>query len=74
MERFWPHKVDGEGHFVAKLVRRGSVNELGADYDVCEDSCNKVEDTGLKVDRKTKRTKIVRTGKMKRSRLLQKKI
>ena len=25
MERFWPHKVDGEGHFVAKLVRRGSV-------------------------------------------------
>ena len=29
MERFWPHKVDGEGHFVAKLVRRGSVNELG---------------------------------------------
>lgn len=26
MERFWPHKVDGEGHFVAKLVRRGSVN------------------------------------------------
>ena len=57
MERFWPHKVDGEGHFVAKLVRRGSVNELGADYDVCEDSCNKVEDTGLKVDRKTKKNK-----------------
>lgn len=26
MERFWPHKVDGEGHFVAKLVRRGSVD------------------------------------------------
>ena len=23
MERFWPHKQDGEGHFVAKLVRRG---------------------------------------------------
>lgn len=57
MERFWPHKVDGEGHFVAKLVRRGSVNELGADYDVCEDSCNKVEDTGLKADRKTKKNK-----------------
>lgn len=57
MERFWPHKVDGEGHFVAKLVRRGSVNELGADYAVCEDSCNKVEDTGLKVDRKTKKNK-----------------
>lgn len=57
MERFWPHKVDGEGHFVAKLVRRGSVNELGADYDVCEDSCNKVEDTGLKIDRKTKKNK-----------------
>lgn len=57
MERFWPHKVDGEGHFVAKLVRRGSVNGLGADYDVCEDSCNKVEDTGLKVDRKTKKNK-----------------
>ena len=57
MERFWPHKVDGEGHFVAKLVRRGSVNELGADYDVCEDSCNKVEDTGLKADRKTKKSK-----------------
>ena len=57
MERFWPHKVDGEGHFVAKLVRRGSVNELGADYDVCKDSCNKVEDTGLKVDRKTKKNK-----------------
>lgn len=57
MERFWPHKVDGEGHFAAKLVRRGSVNELGADYDVCEDSCNKVEDTGLKADRKTKKNK-----------------
>lgn len=57
MERFWPHKVDGEGHFVAKLVRRGSVNELGADYDLCEDSCNKVEDTGLKADRKTKKNK-----------------
>lgn len=57
MERFWPHKVDGEGHFVAKLVRRGSVNELGADYDVCEDSCNKVEDTGLKADGKTKKNK-----------------
>ena len=26
MERFWPHRVDGEGHFVAKLVRRGSVD------------------------------------------------
>ena len=26
MDRFWPHKVDGEGHFVAKLVRRGSVD------------------------------------------------
>ena len=57
MERFWPHKVDGEGHFVAKLVRRGSVNELGADYDLCEDSCNKVEDTGIKADRKTKKNK-----------------
>lgn len=57
MERFWPHKVDGEGHFVAKLVRRGSVNELGADYDVCEENCNKVEDTGLKDDRKTKKNK-----------------
>jgi len=57
MERFWPHKVDGEGHFVAKLVRRGGVNELGADYDLCEDSCNKVEDTGLKADRKTKKNK-----------------
>lgn len=32
MERFWPHKVDGEGHFVAKLVRRGSVDtDLKAD-------------------------------------------
>lgn len=32
MERFWPHKVDGEGHFVAKLVRRGSVGtDLKAD-------------------------------------------
>lgn len=57
MERFWPHKVDGEGHFVAKLVRRGCVNEFDAGYDVCEDSCNKVEDTGLKVDRKTKKNK-----------------
>lgn len=28
MERFWPHKVDGEGHFVAKLVSRGSINEF----------------------------------------------
>lgn len=57
MERFWPHKVDGEGHFVAKLVRRGSFNEFDAGYDVCEDSCNKVEDTGLKADRKTKKNK-----------------
>lgn len=57
MERFWPHKVDGEGHFVAKLVRRGSVNEFDAGYDVCEDSCNKVEDTDLKADRKTKKNK-----------------
>ena len=57
MERFWPHKVDGEGHFVAKLVRRGSVNEFDTGYDVCEDSCNKVEDTGLKADRKTKKNK-----------------
>ncbi len=57
MERFWPHKVDGEGHFVAKLVRRGCVNEFDADYDVCEDSCNKREDTGLKADRKTKKSK-----------------
>ena len=57
MERFWPHKVDGEGHFVAKLVRRGGVNELGAGYDVWEDSCNKIEDTGLKADRKTKKNK-----------------
>lgn len=57
MERFWPHKVDGEGHFVAKLVRRGSVNEFDADYEVCEENCNKVEDTGLKDDRKNKKTK-----------------
>lgn len=32
IERFWPHKVDGEGHFVAKLVRRGCVDtDLKAD-------------------------------------------
>lgn len=32
MQRFWPHKVDGEGHFVAKLVRRGCVDtDLKAD-------------------------------------------
>lgn len=32
MERFCPHKVDGEGHFVAKLVRRGCVDtDLKAD-------------------------------------------
>lgn len=32
MERFWPHKVDGEGHFVAKLLRRGCVDtDLKAD-------------------------------------------
>lgn len=32
MERFWPHKVDGEGHCVAKLVRRGCVDtDLKAD-------------------------------------------
>lgn len=32
MERFWSHKVDGEGHFVAKLVRRGCVDtDLKAD-------------------------------------------
>lgn len=32
MERLWPHKVDGEGHFVAKLVRRGCVDtDLKAD-------------------------------------------
>lgn len=59
---------------MAKLVRRGSVNELGADYDVCEDSCNKVEDTGLKADRKTKKNKNSKNRKMKRRQLLQKKI
>lgn len=57
LERFWPHKQDGEGHFVAKFVRRGSVNEFDADYEVCEENCNKVEDTGLKDDRKTKKNK-----------------
>lgn len=57
MEHFWPHKVDGEGHFVAKLVRRGGVNEFDADYEVCEENCNKVEGTGLKDDRKTKKNK-----------------
>lgn len=57
MERFWPHKVDGEGHFVAKLVRRGGVNEFDVDYEVCEENCNKVEDIGLKDDRKTKKNK-----------------
>lgn len=42
MERFWPHKVDGEGHFVAKLVRRGSVDiDLKADRKTKKNKNNK---------------------------------
>ena len=38
-ERFWPHKQDGEGHFVAKLVRRAKL---------LPDDANQPEhDTGL---------------------------
>lgn len=42
MERFWPHKVDGEGHFVAKLVRRGCVDtDLKADRKTKKNKNNK---------------------------------
>ena len=42
MERFWPHKVDGEGHFVAKLVRRGCVDtDLKADRKTKENKNSK---------------------------------
>lgn len=42
MERFWPHKVDGEGHFVAKLVRRGCVDtDLKADRKTQKDKNSK---------------------------------
>ena len=46
MERFWPHKVDGEGHFVAKLVRRGCVDtDLKADRKTQKNSKNRKNET-----------------------------
>lgn len=29
--RMWPHKVDGEGHFAAKLIKKGILSELSGD-------------------------------------------
>lgn len=62
LERFWPHKQDGEGHFVAKLVRSGGFlsEEENATNDrtvtLAEDTTVKGKISGKKVNRKNKRT------------------
>lgn len=53
MERFWPHKQDGEGHFVAKLVRRG---ELLLEEEVISDGLRVEVNKGL-VDRNRRKKK-----------------
>lgn len=62
LERFWPHKQDGEGHFVAKLVRSGGFlsEEENATNDrnvtLAEDTTVKGKTSGKKENRKNKRT------------------
>lgn len=60
MERFWPHKQDGEGHFVAKLVRRGellleeTVSTQDRTGSIAEDTLEKRKSSGKKTIRKAK--------------------
>ncbi|WP_455722031.1 RsmF rRNA methyltransferase first C-terminal domain-containing protein [Agathobacter sp.] len=62
MERFWPHKQDGEGHFVAKLVRRGELllEEAASAQDgtgsLAEDTLEKRKSSGKKDNKKSKRS------------------
>ncbi|WP_443599226.1 RsmB/NOP family class I SAM-dependent RNA methyltransferase [Agathobacter sp.] len=60
MERFWPHKQDGEGHFVAKLVRRGellleeTVSTQDRTGSIAEDAQEKRKSSGKKDNKKSK--------------------
>ena len=60
MERFWPHKQDGEGHFVAKLVRRGellleeTVSTQDRTGSIAEDTPEKRKSSGKKDNKKSK--------------------
>ena len=60
MERFWPHKQDGEGHFVAKLVRRGellleeTVSTQDRTGSIAKDSLEKRKSSGKKDNKKSK--------------------
>ncbi|WP_443596597.1 RsmF rRNA methyltransferase first C-terminal domain-containing protein [Agathobacter sp.] len=62
MERFWPHKQDGEGHFVAKLVRRGellleeTVSTQDRTGSIAEDTLEKRKSSGKKDNKKSKRS------------------
>lgn len=62
MERFWPHKQDGEGHFVAKLVRRGellleeTVSTQDRTGSIAEDTQEKRKSSGKKDNKKSKRS------------------
>ncbi len=61
MERFWPHKQDGEGHFVAKLVRRGEllleeVSTQDKAKVLAEDTIEKRKSSGKKENKKNKRS------------------
>lgn len=61
MERFWPHKQDGEGHFVAKLVRRGEllleeVSTQDRAKVLAEDTIEKRKSPGKKENKKNKRS------------------
>ena len=62
MERFWPHKQDGEGHFVAKLVRRGELlsEEKLSIQDrtevLAEDTIEKRKPSGKKENKKNKKS------------------
>ncbi len=62
MERFWPHKQDGEGHFVAKLVRRGellleeTVSTQDRTESIAKDSPEKRKSSGKKDNKKCKRS------------------
>lgn len=61
MERFWSHKQDGEGHFVAKLVRRGEllleeVSTQDRAKVLAEDTIEKRKSSGKKENKKNKRS------------------
>ena len=62
MERFWPHKQEGEGHFVAKLVRRGellleeTVSTQDRTGSIAEDTQEKRKSSGKKDNKKSKRS------------------